>query len=102
MTELTSYTNVYADLAQSAYINRKNLEGKKYNFANGLSREQKDALATDKSASFTFPNAKDSSGNDVSSVHLQSAIKISTHTYTSLPTLNDSYYNPKIFREAAA
>ncbi|GAB2026223.1 hypothetical protein [Lactovum odontotermitis] len=96
MTDLTNFYNIYADLSQSAYNNRHDLDGNRYNFANGLREGQQEALSNRDSVPFTFSGAKDSSGNDISSVHLQPAIKISTHTYTSLPNPNDSYYNPNM------
>ncbi|GAB2026229.1 hypothetical protein [Lactovum odontotermitis] len=98
MTDLTNYSNIYADLAQSAYTGRKDPNGIWNNFAQpkNWTDNQIEALSNGDSVPFTFSGAKDSSGNDVSSVHLQPAIKISTHTYTSLPNPNDSYYNPNM------
>ena len=40
MTNLAGYSNIYADLAQSAYQDRRNLSGIRYNFANGLNPGQ--------------------------------------------------------------
>ncbi|OJG93831.1 hypothetical protein RV18_GL003622 [Enterococcus termitis] len=38
---MDNFTNIYADLAQSSYNNRKDGEGNIYNFANGLTDSQK-------------------------------------------------------------
>ncbi|WP_460022072.1 hypothetical protein [Lactovum odontotermitis] len=75
--------------------------------------KQQDALNSGNAAKYNFSqNIVDKDGNITTQggtnlpndgiVYLQPAIKTLTPTYTSLPNPNDSYYNPKIFREAAA
>ncbi|MFS1111641.1 hypothetical protein [Enterococcus faecalis] len=71
MNSLDSPYNIYADLAQSSYHNRKNSVGVRYNFVNGMTKKQKRVLEKDKAIPFYFPNAKDAHGNDVSTVYLQ-------------------------------
>ncbi|EKZ0169029.1 hypothetical protein QUO88_000533 [Enterococcus faecalis] len=66
MANLEKYTNIYADLAQGAYIGRK--EG--FMFAK-LTQVQKEELKLNEHATFHFPNAKDAHGNDASTVYLQ-------------------------------
>ena len=66
MANLEKYTNIYADLAQGAYIGRK--EG--FMFAK-LPQVQKEELKLNEHATFHFPNAKDAYGNDASTVYLQ-------------------------------
>ncbi|GAB2026225.1 hypothetical protein [Lactovum odontotermitis] len=93
MANLANYSNLYADLAQAAYTKRPISfpDGEKFGGKFDFSK---------------LPNGNKLLGGDQlpnnGIVHLQPAIKISTHIYTSLPNPNDSYYNPKIFREAAA
>jgi hypothetical protein len=45
MTNLNSYSNIYADLAQSAYLRRRGFDGELYNFADGLTHVQQQSLA---------------------------------------------------------
>ena len=71
MNSLDSPYNIYADLAQSSYHNRKNSVGVRYNFVNGMTKKQKRVLEKDKATPFHFPNAKDAHGNDASTVYLQ-------------------------------
>jgi hypothetical protein len=71
MSDLTSYGNIYANLAQSTYNGRKDLNGNPHNFVDGLTKKQKKKLSTAESVSFYFPNAKDAYGNDASKVYLQ-------------------------------
>ena len=71
MNSLDSPYNIYADLAQSSYHNRKNSVGVRYNFVNGMTKKQKRVLEKDKAIPFHFPNAKDAHGNDASIVYLQ-------------------------------
>ena len=66
MANLEKYTNIYADLAQGAYIGRK--EG--FMFAK-LTQVQKEELKLNEHATFHFPNAKYAHGNDASTVYLQ-------------------------------
>ena len=61
MANLEKYTNIYADLAQGAYIGRK--EG--FMFAK-LTQVQKEELKLNEHATF-----KDAHGNDASTVYLQ-------------------------------
>ncbi|GAB2026221.1 hypothetical protein [Lactovum odontotermitis] len=90
MTDLDKYSNFYADLAQGAYTGRPVHKMLAKPDDNQLSSLNKNGYAE-----YNF-------GGGTKSVYLQPAIKISTHIYTSFPNPNDSYYNPKIFREAAA
>ena len=71
MNSLDSPYNIYADLAQSSYHNRKNSVGVRYNFVNGMTKKQKRVLEKDRAIPFHFPNAKDAHGNDASTVYLQ-------------------------------
>ncbi|OTP36083.1 hypothetical protein A5797_002670 [Enterococcus faecalis] len=73
MANLEKYTNIYADLAQGAYIGRK--EG--FMFAK-LTQVQKEELKLNEHATFHFPNAKDAHGNDASTAV----------SYTHLDVLN--------------
>lgn len=59
MNSLDSPYNIYADLAQSSYHNRKNSVGVRYNFVNGMTKKQKRVLEKDRAIPFHFPNAKD-------------------------------------------
>ncbi|EOH63775.1 hypothetical protein [Enterococcus mundtii] len=71
MANLGNSYNVYANLAQSSYNNRRNNAGVTYNFVNGMTKKEKRALEKGKSIRFNFPNAKDAHGNDLSTVYLQ-------------------------------
>lgn len=71
MTDLTNYGNIYANLSQSSYNGRKNLNGNPYNFANALTKRQQKKLQKGKSVEFNFNKAKDFYGNDASKVFLQ-------------------------------
>lgn len=70
MNSLDSPYNIYADLAQSSYHNRKNSVGVRYNFVNGMTKNKK-SFRKDRAIPFHFPNAKDAHGNDASTVYLQ-------------------------------
>ena len=75
MNSLDSPYNIYADLAQSSYHNRKNSVGVRYNFVNGMTKKQKRVLEKDRAIPFHFPNAKDAHGNDASTVYLRQHCK---------------------------
>ncbi|GAB2026219.1 hypothetical protein [Lactovum odontotermitis] len=115
MTNFPNFENIYANLAESAYT------GGRPNSFGILTKQQQQIINSGLSARFNFSQSKtvqirkDENGAPIFQttqggtnlpndgiVYLQPAIKISTHTYTSLPNPNDSNYNPKIFREAAA
>ncbi|GAB2026227.1 hypothetical protein [Lactovum odontotermitis] len=97
MTDLVNYTNIYADLAQAAYT------GRTVSFPDGTSiRGNKYSISVRKVNGEEVPLLGGENLSNKGIVYLQPAIKIPTHTYSSLPTLNDSNYNPKILREAAA
>lgn len=66
MANLENYTNIYADLSQGAYTERK--EG--FMFAKPT-QSQKSDLEKNGYCAFNFPNAKDAHGNDASTVYLQ-------------------------------
>ncbi|OEG09759.1 hypothetical protein BCR25_09625 [Enterococcus termitis] len=66
MANLEKDYNIYADLAQDAYIGREN------NFPyNELKPSQQSKLDSNKSVKFNFSNAKDTHGNSIDSVYLQ-------------------------------
>ena len=66
MTELKINYNIYVDLSKSSYTDRKN----SFSY-NELKDWKKDRYDSNQSVPFTFPNAKDAHGNDVSTVYLQ-------------------------------
>ncbi|MGM0145458.1 lipase family protein [Enterococcus mundtii] len=78
MANLGNSYNVYANLAQSSYNNRRNNAGVTYNFVNGMTKKEKRALEKGKSIRFNFPNAKDAHGNDLSTVYLQPDTTVKT------------------------
>ena len=102
MTNLDSYSNIYADLAQSSYQNRNNPKGDIYNFANGLTNDQKKQLNSNKSAEFTFPNAKDAHGNDASTVYLQPDNTVKTVEEKNLFGRTNKYQKGLLTDEEAA
>ncbi|MGM0219128.1 hypothetical protein [Enterococcus sp. AZ126] len=71
MANLDNFTNIYADLAQSSYTNRKDSNGNIYNFANGLTDNQQNKLNSNESVKFNFSDTKDAHGNSLDSVYLQ-------------------------------
>lgn len=80
MANLDNFTNIYADLAQSAYNNRKDSNGDIYNFANGLTDNQKEKLDANQSVKFDFPGAQDMNKNKIDTVYLQPDNTVKTVT----------------------
>lgn len=68
MSNLETFNNIYADLAQASYTGRPvqfPYDSKKWN------EEQLNQYKNNESVKFTFPKAKDAHGNDASTVYLQ-------------------------------
>ena len=66
MIDLKNTFNIYANLSQSTYTGRP----RPLPYKSLLQKERK-KLDKNQSVLFTFPNAKDAHGNDVSIVYLQ-------------------------------
>lgn len=91
MADLDNFTNIYTDLAQSSYNNRKDSNGDIYNFANGLTDNQKGKLDSNQFVKFDFPGAQDASGNKVDTVYLQPDNTVKTVTEKNLFGRENTY-----------
>ncbi|MCI1831720.1 MAG: hypothetical protein LKI77_02075 [Bifidobacterium sp.] len=87
MSKLENYSNIYADLAQGAYIDRP--KGKSFPYSQ-LTGAQKSQLNSGNSASFFFPGARDASGADASKVFLQPDLKVKAANGSSKSVMVDS------------